>query len=512
EYRMKNAIREREERLRHIAAHIPGVVYQLRVWENGDMRMVYVSERAVDIFDLKDDPETFLDAFIKGIHEADQPSFLNSIQAAVSSRTPWDFEGRFIKPDEGIIWFSGTATPARRDNHLYFHGILMDISRRKAAEEELKKMDKLKSIGTLAGGIAHDFNNILAGVFGNISLARLHLESGHPSAGYLGKAEDSMQRATHLTGQLLTFSRGGHPVKEDVRLEELVADTVRFDLSGSRVKPEFAFAPDLWPAKVDMGQIQQVFSNLTINAVQAMPDGGHLHMAMENTELETRTPFDLSPGRYIKATISDDGSGIDPEYVNRIFDPYFTTKQTGSGLGLATVHSIISKHDGHIHASSQPGRGTTFTLYLPASDDDRPHQGEAAGTGERIDTPDIHILVMDDEAMVRDIAGEMLEKNGCRVQTAPDGEMAIEMYSNAIANGDPFDLVIMDLTVPGGLGGDEAIKHLREIDPQVKAIVSSGYADDALRANDTDYGVREVVSKPYTMDRLMDAVHRAMMQ
>jgi CheY-like chemotaxis protein len=297
-----------------------------------------------------------------------------------------------------------------------------------------------------------------------------------------------------------------------VRLEELVADTVRFDLSGSRVKPEFTFAPDLWPAKVDMGQIQQVFSNLTINAVQAMPDGGHLHIELENAEIASRTPFELAPGRYIKATISDDGPGIDQEYVNRIFDPYFTTKQTGSGLGLATVHSIVSKHGGHIQASSQPGRGTTFTLYLPASDDDQLHQGEAAGTGERIDTSDIHILVMDDEAMVRDIAREMLEKNGCRVQTASDGEMAIEMYGDAMAKGDPFDLVIMDLTVPGGLGGDAAIKRLREMDPQVKAIVSSGYADDALRANDADYSVKAVVYKPYTMDRLMDAVHRALAQ
>ncbi len=384
-----------------------------------------------------------------------------------------------------------------------------DITERKLAEEELQKMAKLKSVGILAGGIAHDFNNILMGLFGNISIAKLELSEDHPAFKFLSKAEKSMDRATRLTNQLLTFAKGGEPVRKNVPLGTLVRDIVRFDLSGSNVKPIFKLANSLWLADVDKGQMQQVFSNLTINADQAMPDGGHLYITMENEDLSRKSLPGLKPGKYLKVTVKDEGTGIDPKQLGRIFDPYFTTKQAGSGLGLATTYSIINKHGGHIGVESTLGKGTVFTLYLPASEARQLPEARKPVT-KLLPAQRTKVLVMDDEEMIRDIASQMLKKKGYEVQTAEHGEQAIEMYSQALNSSEPFDAVIMDLTISGGMGGEEAMKKILALDPEARGIVSSGYANDRIMANHTEYGFKDIVSKPYKIDQLREVLNRVL--
>ena len=409
-----------------------------------------------------------------------------------------------------VLETSGVPVLDAAGNVHGYRGVDRDITLRKKTEEALQRVQRLDSIGMLAGGIAHDFNNILMGLFGNISIAKRKLSKDHPAFKFLEKAEQSMDSATHLTSQLMTFAKGGEPVKEDVSLGELVEEVSRFNLSGSNVMPVFEQAEDLWMSEVDKGQVQQVFSNLTINADQAMPDGGHLYITLENANIPENAVSGLNQGKYIKVTVRDEGIGIDQKHLNRIFDPYFSTKKIGSGLGLATVYSIVNKHGGHISADSELGKGTTFTLYLPASESQRlPETKQPAAERSTIEQP-ARLLVMDDEEIVRDVVTEMLKESGFSVETAPDGKQAIEMYKQSLDAGEPFDVVIMDLTIPGGIGGKEAIKDILEIDPEARAIVSSGYADDPVMANYAECGFKGIAAKPYTMSKLLEVLSQVL--
>ena len=412
-----------------------------------------------------------------------------------------------------VKWLELSSYPIKDDESGEITGVVefvKDISQQKRIEEDLQKMEKLKSVGTLAGGIAHDFNNILMGLFGNISLAKEKMNKEHPSFKTLEEAEKSMNRAARLTTQLLTFAKGGEPVKEDVTLGTLVEEVVRFDLSGSKVKPVFEQFPNLWLADVDKGQIQQLFSNLTINAKQAMPDGGHLYITLENEEFYDKTFAELKVGKYVKVTVRDEGSGIEQKHLERIFDPYFTTKQAGSGLGMATAYSIVSRHGGHIGVASELGQGTVFTLYLPASEVLQLPQAELVSAGSSPLGQSARILVMDDEEIIREVVSQLLEACEYEVETAEGGQSAIEMYQQARTCGRPFAAVIMDLTIPGGMGGEEAIKELLLLDPEVKAIVSSGYADDPIMANYVEYGFKGIVSKPYSINQLREVLSRVL--
>ncbi|MCX7003410.1 MAG: ATP-binding protein [bacterium] len=381
---------------------------------------------------------------------------------------------------------------------------------RKQAEAELLKMQKIQSVGTLAGGIAHDFNNILMSLFGNISLAKDGLAKTHPSHTLLEEAEKSMNRAVRLTKQLLTFAKGGDPVKECVGLGALVEEVATFDLSGSKVSLVYQQDENLWQADADRGQIQQVVSNLVINARQSMPAGGHLYVTLENAAMPAGAMVGLPAGNYVKITIRDEGTGIEAKHLDRMFEPYFTTRPAGHGLGLATAYSIIHKHGGHISVVSELGKGTTFTLHLPVSKAPRqaplqPPATECPALGRSKS-----ILVMDDEEAVRKIVTRILQSCGFSVATAPDGHAAIEMYRQARAAGAPFDVVIMDLTIPGGIGGEEAIKDLLALDPHAKVIVSSGYAEDPVMANYADYGFKGIAAKPYTKKELWEVLARVL--
>ncbi len=381
--------------------------------------------------------------------------------------------------------------------------ISRDVTENRMLEKEHLKAQKLESIGILAGGIAHDFNNILTAIIGNISLAKMDVAPEHELFGRLEEAEKASERAQDLTRQLLTFSKGGAPIKKSASIAQIIEESSGFSLRGSNVKAKFKLSKDLRAVVVDPGQISQVINNLIINAVQAMPEGGNIEISAENAVIDECHGKELKPGEYIRIVVSDNGPGIKPEHLRKIFDPYFTTKQKGSGLGLATTYSIVKNHDGYIGVESKPGDGTTFTIYLPASsetidEEEIANEIRVRGGGR--------ILVMDDEESIRKITGVTLKKLGYEIEFASDGAEAIASYRKAIEEGRKFDAVIMDLTVPGAMGGKEAIDELRKIDPEIKAIVSSGYSNDPIMADHTEYGFAGVVIKPYKATELAAVV------
>jgi PAS domain S-box-containing protein len=384
---------------------------------------------------------------------------------------------------------------------------IRDITALRKAETDRLQFSKLESLSILAGGIAHDFNNILAAILGNISLAMLEQNMGEQGRQRLTAAEKACLQAQNLAGQLLTFAKGGAPIKKLISLESLVAEAASLACRGSQVRCEYGFAQDLLAIAGDPGQINQVFQNLIINAFQAMPGGGTVRIQGENVKIGEKSELPLMAGNYVKTSIQDHGSGIPKKYLQRIFDPYFTTKQQGSGLGLATAYSIITNHHGQISVESRLGEGTTFHVYLPASDQKITQQPEE--TTELL-TGKGKILVMDDEAMVREVLGAMLPTLGYEAEVAKDGVEAIELFSQAQGSAESFAAVILDLTVPAGMGGKETIEKLLKIDPQVKAIVSSGYSDDPIMADFQEYGFIAVIAKPYKVAELGKVLNHAL--
>jgi PAS domain S-box-containing protein len=394
-------------------------------------------------------------------------------------------------------WYSVTATPIRNaDGTVSTQVMITDITERRMMEDEVLNARKLEATGVLAGGIAHDFNNLLTGILGNIELAKMYARQDTKVCERLGEAEQATLRAKDLTHQLLTFSKGGAPVKSPLAVQELIRELVNFSLRGSRVKCDFSSPDDLWPIEADEGQISQVMNNLIINADQAMPEGGTIRVSCENVQMADAAVPSLQAGRYVKITIEDTGIGILPEHRSRIFDPYFTTKQRGSGLGLATSYSIIKKHHGQITVESEPGKGSTFRIYLPATEGAVREKAPAAA---ELPLGQGHILVMDDESTVQESARNMLRALGYDVEVTADGEQAVDAYQQAKREGRPFDAVLMDLTVPGGRGGKEAIRILLESDPAARVIVSSGYSNDPIMARYREFGFRGVLAKPYTL-------------
>ncbi len=385
--------------------------------------------------------------------------------------------------------------------------IFKDVTEKRKMLEELIKVQKLESLGVLAGGIAHDFNNLLTAILGNISLAKMYSDPHDNISGYLDKTEKASIRAQGLTKQLLTFSRGGVPIKMVTTITELIKESTSFVLRGSKVKCGYHFAEDLWAVEADEGQLSQVAQNLVINASQAMPHGGIITIQATNKTVGLDEIPSLPPGDYIEILFQDHGTGIPPEHLSRIFDPYFSSKKTGNGLGLAISYSIIKNHGGLITVSSKLGHGTLFSIFLPATHKHVPlfkEQEKVQEIGTR------RILLMDDDKTVREIAVAMLTFLGCSVEQATDGKEAIMLYMQAIKDKSPFEIVIMDLTIPGGMGGKEAMAALIAMDPQIRAVVSSGYANDPIMANFHEYGFCGILPKPFRIDELKKAIGAGM--
>jgi signal transduction histidine kinase len=396
-------------------------------------------------------------------------------------------------------------------NRMLEHDIVERIraeEERRRLEEQLHQAQRLESVGTLAGGIAHDFNNLLQGIFGYIAMARLDLDKTGKAYALLEKAEEALTRSVSLTTQLLTFAKGGKPVKKLIKLRPLIETSVNLALSGSSVDCVMNIADDLWLVEADERQITQVIQNIVMNAMDAMPTGGTVIISAVNEVI----PKGLKPslpagGCFVRIAIQDSGIGIPEQYMSRIFDPYFTTKQRGSGLGLASSYSIVNNHEGSIEATSEANKGSTFVIYLPGAKSTVAEEAaKEAPSTTCVPMKRAKVLVMDDEEIVQSVAKEMLLALGHEVECTADGNEAIEAFKAAMEAGRPFDITILDLTVKRGMGGEETLRKLKEIDPDAKVIVSSGYSDDPVISDYRSYGFAAFLNKPYRTKELRDTL------
>ena len=494
----EEALRESEEKYRLLVSKLPALVFR----GYADWTVDFFDDKIEELTGYKKaDFDSRSLKWSEVIRSEDLQGVKSAFVRALRTNQSYVREYRIKKKDGGLLWVQekGQIICDKDGKIDYVSGVFFDISERKVFEEERIMFSKMESLGVLAGGIAHDFNNILTVILGNLNLAMLDPPKDNRGREMLNEAEKACFQAQNLARQLLTFAKGGAPIKGLIAAEQLITESATFACRGSAVRCEFVLPETLWALEVDIGQINQVFQNLIINASQAMPTGGTIMIHGENLVITADSDLPLSPGRYVKISLQDQGSGMPAAYLTKIFDPYFTTKQKGSGLGLATTYSIIKNHHGHITAESKLGVGTTFTLYLPAIEQ------------KFICHPDVKtklfpgkgkILIMDDEDLVREVVGKMVVYLGYEAFLAVNGEEAINLFTEAQRNGKPFAAVILDITVSGGMGGKETLEKLLEIDPQVKAIASSGYSDDPVMADFQKYGFHAIIPKPY---RVMEA-------
>ena len=425
-------------------------------------------------------------------------------------------EGRFLSQERQLVARDGRvietllyALPEfdSDNNVIGTRAIYVDITDRKSLEEEHRKNKNLEALGVLAGGIAHDFNNVLTAVIGSFELLEMYTDTDSDIYQIILDGKRASDRTRSLTQQLLTFAKGGAPIKEAASIEELIRETTELSLRGSNTKPEFHLDEGLYSVNIDRGQISQVLQNLVLNADQAMPDGGILKVSAGNIELVSQDSLPLEAGSYVKVSVVDQGSGIPAEIIAKIFDPYFSTKAAGHGLGLSIVYSIIQRHEGYITVQSDEYIGTTFEFYLPAAQE---HLASTTESDQKLMSGTGRILLMDDEEMIHTVVTMMLEKMGYQVESAYEGDQALQAYQAAMESEHPFDLVIMDLTVPGGMGGQQAVEKLHEIDPNARVIVSSGYANNPIMTRFNEYGFIGAVKKPVDIRELAEVVKKGL--
>ncbi|NVN91428.1 MAG: PAS domain S-box protein [Desulfuromonadales bacterium] len=499
---MEESLRESEERYRILVELSPDAIYihtaGILVYSNAMGAKLLGADRPEDLYG-----RLAFDFVHPDCQDIVRKRIEHARQHNISSPL---IEEQFVRLDGSIVPVDVTSLTFNYQGSEAVLVVARDIREQKKLQEELLKAQKLESLGVLAGGIAHDFNNILTGIIGNLSLANARLDPAHCIAKYLDDCEKAAVRASKLTQQLLTFSRGGEPVKKLIDPSTMTRETVSFVLRGSNIRSVVDLADDLWSVEVDSGQISQALHNILINAVQAMPDGGEVTVRVMNETLGPDNMQQLLPGYYVGIVIEDRGCGIPPENLVSIFDPYFTTKLEGNGLGLASVYSIIKRHGGAVEVSSTLGAGSSFAIHLPALPGQSPEEVAVKITPEMVGSG--KILVMDDDDFIRIIATEILEFSGYYVESCADGREAIELFRSAIQRNDPFDAVILDLTVPGGMGGKETAVRLLEIDPDALLIVSSGYSTDPIVANYRQYGFSGAIPKPFNSSTVVRELGR----
>ena len=428
--------------------------------------------------------------------------FEENYRKVMSDQVAIEFEALDAK---GKSWFEVHCYPSGGGVSVFFR----EITERKRAEDERLTTSKLESLGTLAGGIAHDLNNILTVISGNIGLAQLDAPANSGNLlSFLARAGQAAQHAARLSSQLLTFSKGGAPLKKIASVAEVLQRATEFSLHGSNLRAAIEIEDHLGKADIDVGQVEQVINALMINAREAMPNGGRVSVCAENMQLDEKSGLPLEPDRYVKVAITDQGPGVPFDLAGKIFDPYFTTKTASTGLGLAISYSIIRKHGGFLHLEKNSPSGATFTFYLPTaaakvlSDPLQPNEAAFPFSDKRV-------LIMDDESAIRELTSQLLETMGYEVTAVPDGAEAIRIYERALRKGEHFLVVILDATVRGGLGGVETIERLRNIDPDVNAIICSGYSDEAALSQFLSYGFRGALPKPFSRRELADAMQKA---
>jgi len=456
--------------------------------------------------------EATYEQFLRSIHPDDRESIETAIKKTMYDKIPYMIEHRIVLPDGSERTVSEQAEVDFDENGkpIRMIGTVQNITELKKREEELIKAQKLDAMGVLAGGIAHDFNNYLQGIMGFILLAQHDVGENGKAKNSLKEAQKIIFQSKELSSRLITFSKGGEPIRKKILLPKLIKDSVLLAMSASRFDCQFAIPENLWAVEADKGQLNQVFSNLVINAKQAQPDGGKINISAENIKIEGETQLPLKDANYVKIAITDHGSGISRENLYKIFDPYFTTKKSGNGLGLAATFSIVKKHDGHINVESELDIGTTFYIYIPASTQEKPEPAQA--NIENTESKSINcrgkILIMDDESTFRAVIGEHLKLLKYEVDGAADGASAVALYKDALDTHKPFNVVIMDLMVPGKMGGKEATEELLKIDPDARVIITSCYVNNSTMSEYKKHGFKSALSKPYEIAELDDTLQK----
>ncbi|MEE9913221.1 MAG: PAS domain S-box protein [Deltaproteobacteria bacterium] len=511
-----NRVREENQEIKtvyeRLAEYSDEVIFRIQA-ESG--RIVYINGAAENILgysltDYQSDeriqtkviPGSHLNAWMAAVEKTeDAKNVLKNVIMECTTR-----EGQTV-----IMEFTVISVRNDRGGTAYFECIGRDITVRRFMEAELAKAQKLESIGLLAGGIAHDFNNIMTAVFGSLALAKMESLPESPVFKRLLNAEEHCMKAKALTRKLLTYSRGGSPQRKTASIANVIRDAVNFSLSGKNIECRFKLPEGLWAAQIDESQMHQVVHSLVSNAAEAMPQGGVINIGAHNVELTADQIQPLKAGCYIQWYVRDHGVGISQEHMKRIFDPYFTTKQMGSikgmGLGLAICYSIVKSHEGMITVKSTPGAGTTFTVYIPASSGEKDDQRPVAGR-EATAVPKPNVLLIDDEQILLDVTGSMLKHIGYDVVTAKNHGDAMAYYQQARDAGNPFSLIIMDLTMRGDEGGEIAIRRWKETYPDVKAVISSGYMNDPVIEEFWKYGFVGAMVKPYSLTELKTSLEK----
>ena len=466
-----------------------------------DWKFTFVNRQAEKLLDRHREDLIGKDFWVE-LPEFTRDAFQKNYRRATSEQVAIEFEA---SDPSGKAWFELLAYPSGGGVSVF----LRDVTDRKRVEEERLTTGKLESLGTLAGGIAHDLNNLLTVISGNIGLAQIETP-GSPAnlLSFLSRAGEAAQHAAQLSNQLLTFSKGGTPLKRVVSISDLVTQAAEFALHGSNLRSDLDIQAGLWKSAVDPAQIEQVINGLVINAREAMPRGGIVRVSARNLEIDANSGLPIRPGRYVKVQVADNGGGIEKRLVTKIFDPYFTTKSTGTGLGLSISYSVVKKHGGLLHLERTSADGSTFSFYLPATDSEPPVPGPTL-ENEIFSFNHQRVLVMDDEAAIRDLTSELLGTLGYKVTTVPDGAEALKKYELAMRTGETFQAVILDATIRGGMGGVATMERLRDLDPNVTAIICSGYSDDAALAEFLTYGFRAALPKPFTRHELANVLQRA---
>ncbi len=499
-------LKESEEKYKKLAESNPaGIAVHVKG------KIVYVNRAGLKILGAKDEDEIIGKNIIDFVHSDSLDLVLSRMNETYTIKDPIEtIHERLLKIDGTKFDAAVSGFNIDWDNKKAILVTFLDITREKRLEEEKLKLERemaylkqLENLGLLAGGIAHDFNNYLMIIMGNISLAKLFIKNNNKALSKLEHAEKAVKNAQNLTQKLLTFSKGGKPIKEVFDITELIKDSVQFILSGSNIEYELITDNNLWKVKADKGQINQVIQNIIINSKEAMPSGGKINIKLENYK-NRDGDIVLKKGNYVKITIKDTGIGIPQEYIKKIFTPYFTTKKAGSGLGLSIVYSIVKNHKGFIRFNPDIRNGAECEIYLPAIKTKngviKKRKNHKTSEGKR------KILVMDDEEDIRNLLYDMLEMLGYKVFLSSKGEEAIDIYNKEMKTGSKIDIVILDLTIVGGKGGKETIKDLKKRDPDVKAIVTSGYSNDPVISNYKKYGFLNYLKKPYNLEELKNVL------
>ena len=502
-----NALAESEQKFRKIADFLPEAVFET----DSNLIVTYANKKTFDMFghSIEDLKKGIM--VLDLISEDDVDRGKDNIALRFSDSLKFLSKYTGIRKDKTRFPISMHSSPVFLDGKpAGIRGVILDVSYQEKINEAMSRNQRLESLGFLAGGIAHDFNNLILGLFGSIENAKNELKKNNiqDAVTTLNHSLSAFERARGLTHQLLTFSKGGKPIKKVGNVIRTLKDAINFAFSGKNIIPEVNFENEVVACNYDDSQISQVIDNILINAIQACLENGRISIQTKQKFLGKNNETLLNPGKYLSIILKDNGKGFDKDIISKIFDPFFTTKEKGNGLGLAISWSIVKNHGGTICVRSDKN-GTAFEVLLPLSNENIPLEDKK----DAVRNPgNLKVMVMDDEFLIREVAGKILTDYGFTVEKAENGNEALEKYQAAMNDNKKFDVVILDLTIPGGMGGVETLKELKEIDPQVNAIASSGFSEDSVISNPESFGFTTSIPKPYLKEKLFAVVSESIVK